>query len=194
MKKSILLFSFFSLIVSSSFAQEEKERGFKKDQLFLGTGVNLGFFNGFILGLNPELGYSFNRYIDAGVATNMNFITENDLYNPVTYRRFVVGGGPFVRVWPFNMIFLGSQFEYNQISYSIKSNGTVSDKNKFSAPSLLVGGGYGSRNIGRSQFYTSIMVDVLRDINSPYIDNFGRLQPVFRTSFLFYFKPKNRNR
>jgi hypothetical protein len=57
-----------------------------------------------------------------------------------------------------------------------------------------VGGGYGSRMIGQSQFYTSIMVDVLRDRESPYIDNFGHLQPVFRTTFLFYIRPKSQRR
>jgi hypothetical protein len=194
MKKIILLFPLSLFIISSSFAQEEKERGFKKEQLFLGTGINLGFFNGFIIGLNPEVGYSLNRFIDVGVATNVNYITQNEYNAPITYRQFVVGGGPFVRIWPVNMIFLGGQFEYNNITYSVKNNGAISGKEKRDAPSILVGGGYGNRMIGQSQFYTSIMVDVLRDSNSPYIDNFGRLQPVFRTTFLFYIRPKNQRR
>lgn len=194
MKKIVLLLSFFSLIISSVFAQEEREKGFKKEQLFLGTGINLGFFNGFILGVNPEVGYSLNRFIDVGVATNVNYITQNDMYSAVTYRQFVVGGGPYVRVWPVNMIFLGGQFEYNNISYSMKNNGAVSNKINYSAPSILVGGGYGNRFVGQSQFYTSIMVDVLRDPQSPYVDTYGRLQPVFRTTFLFYLKPKNQRR
>jgi hypothetical protein len=191
MKKIILPVLFFFLMFTSSNAQEVKQKGFKKDQLFIGTGINLGFFNGFILGLNPEVGYSLNRFIDMGVATNVNYITQNNPSYPTSYRQLVVGGGPFVRIWPVNMIFLGSQFEYNSIAYSEKNNGVIMNKEKRHAPSLLVGGGYGSRNIGQSQFYTSIMVDVLRDVNSPYIDNFGRLQPVFRTTFLFYLRPKN---
>ena len=194
MKKIILPIFVFFLICSSSYAQDVKEKGFKKDQLFVGTGINLGFFNGFILGLNPEVGYSLNRFIDMGVATNVNYITQNNPSYPTSYRQLVVGGGPFVRIWPVNMIFLGSQFEYNSIAYSEKNNGVIMNREKRHAPSLLVGGGYGSRNIGQSQFYTSIMVDVLRDVNSPYIDNFGRLQPVFRTTFLFYLRPKNQRR
>ncbi len=195
MKKWIVFISFV-MISLSSFSQDEekekeKEKGFKKDHLFIGTGINLGFFNGFILGLNPEIGYSFNRFIDAGVSTNFNFITQNDIYSPTTYRQFTVGGGPFVRIWPFNMVFLGGQFEYNNISYSVKSNGSITGKTNYSAPSLLVGGGYGNRLIGRSQFYTSIMVDVLRDPKSPYIDSYGRLLPVFRTTFTFYLGSKN---
>lgn len=191
MKKSLLFFALLSVSVTG-FAQneEEKEKGFKRDQLFIGSGINLGFFNGFILGLNPEVGYTLNKFVDVGIGANVNFITQNDLYTPTTYRQFVAGGGPFVRFWPVNMVFIGGQFEYNSISYSIKENGNITGKTNYSAPSILVGGGYGNRMIGRSQFYTSIMVDVLRNPKSPYIDQFNRLQPVFRTTFLFYLKPK----
>ncbi len=173
-------------------AQDTK--GFDKEKVFIGSGVNLGFFNGFILGLNPEIGYSFNRFIDAGLATNVNYFTQNDQYSSIVYRQFTFGGGPFIRIWPANMFFIGGQFEYNSINYSIKENNTVTGRQKLSAPSLLVGGGYGSRFVGRSQFSTSIMVDVLRDVNSPYIDYYGRLQPVLRTTFTFYLRDKKRGR
>ena len=192
MKKSLLLFTLLisSVAVFAQYEEEEKEKGFKRDQLFIGSGINLGFFNGFILGLNPEVGYSLNRFVDVGVGVNVNYITQNEVNAPITYRQFVIGGGPFVRVWPVNMIFLGGQFEFNRIAFSVKDNGTVMGRTNYTAPSILVGGGYGNRLIGRSQFYTSIMVDVLRDPKSPYIDQFNRLQPVFRTTFLFYLKPK----
>jgi hypothetical protein len=194
--KKVFSFALMLLLSISVFSQEkeEKEKGFKKENVFIGSGINLGFFNGFILGLNPEIGYSLNKFLDAGVSVNFNYITQNDLYNPITYRQFTVGGGPFVRVWPVRMIFLGSQFEYNSIKYSEKNNGNISNREKRSAPSLLVGGGYGSRNMGQSQFYTSIMVDVLRNPKSPYIDNFGRMSPVLRTTFTFYLKPKSQRR
>ena len=193
MKKSL----FFLLMLLTSFLsfaqnaeEDEKEKGFKRDQLFIGTGVNLGFFNGFIVGLNPEIGYSLNRFVDVGIGTNVNLITQNDPNSPTTYRQWTFGGGPFVRVWPVNMLFIGGQFEYNSIAYSVKSGGDIVFKENRNAPSILVGAGYGNRTIGGNQFYTSIMVDVLRNPNSPYIDSYRRLQPVFRTTFLFYFKPK----
>ena len=192
MKKS--LFFFLMLTVSLfSFAQnedDEKDKGFKRDQLFIGSGLNLGFFNGFILGLNPEVGYSLNRFIDVGIGTNVNLITQNDPNSPTTYRQLTLGGGPFVRIWPVNMLFIGGQFEYNSIRYSVKSGGDIVYRENRTAPSILVGAGYGNRTIGGNQFYTSIMVDVLRNPNSPYIDSYRRLQPVFRTTFLFYLKPK----
>ena len=193
MKKSLLFLMMFTssfILFAQNSEEDEKEKGFKRDQLFIGSGINLGFFNGFIVGLNPEIGYSLNRFVDVGIGTNVNLITQNDPNSPTTYRQWTFGGGPFVRIWPVNMLFVGGQFEYNSISYSVKSGGDIVYKENRTAPSILVGAGYGNRTLGGNQFYTSIMVDVLRNPNSPYIDSYRRLQPVFRTTFLFYLKPK----
>lgn len=193
MKKSLLFLMMFTssfILFAQNSEEDEKEKGFKRDQLFIGSGINLGFFNGFIVGLNPEIGYSLNRFVDVGIGTNVNLITQNDPNSPTTYRQWTFGGGPFVRIWPVNMLFVGGQFEYNSISYSVKSGGDIVYKENRTAPSILVGAGYGNRILGGNQFYTSIMVDVLRNPNSPYIDSYRRLQPVFRTTFLFYLKPK----
>lgn len=187
MKKFCLLIAFLSYNLNVS-AQEKK--GYKQEQLFIGSGINLGFFNGFVLGLNPEIGYSFNKFIDAGVSINFSYITQNYTNAPITDRYLTVGGGPYLRIWPVNMLYLGGQLEYNRISYSQKQSGTIASRIGYNAPSLLVGGGYGSRFIGQSQFYTSIMVDVLKDPKSPYVDQFNRSLPVFRTAFLFYLRPK----
>lgn len=192
MKKIVLLFGLVTFIGIQLNAQDKN--GFDKERIFIGSGINLGFFNGFILGLNPEVGYSLNRFVDAGLATNVNYFSQNDQYSSTVYRTFTFGGGPFIRIWPANMFFIGSQLEYNSINYSVKNSNTVTERQKYTAPSLLIGGGYGSRNVGGSQFSTSIMVDILRDANSPYIDYYGRLQPVFRTTFTFYLRDRKRGR
>ena len=197
MKKIIVSFILVSLFSVSAFAQKEKEKkegkedkeekgGWKGDHLFIGSGINLGFSNGFIIGLNPEVGYSINKVIDAGIATNVTYITQRYQYSNGSLRYLAVGGGPFVRIWPVNMIFVGGQYEYNSITISEKSSGVITGKEKANAGSLLVGLGYGRRIIGQNQFYTSIMIDALKDINSPYRDQYGRILPVFRTGFIFY--------
>lgn len=192
MKKILFAVLLFS-IISSSFAQdkEEEKKGWKRENLFIGTGLNLGFFNGFIIGLNPEVGYSITKFLDVGLSTNFNYISQNEINAPITYRQTFYGLGPFVRIWPARMFFLGGQFEYNQINYSIKQSESIVFKDKRESPSLLLGGGYGNRLVGGSQFYTSIYFDVLKNENSPYIDQFNRSLPVFRTSFLFYLRPKS---
>ena len=161
-----------------------------REQIFVGSGLNLGFFNGLILGLNPEVGYSLNRFVDVGIATNLTYITRN--YGNGSDRQFIAGGGPYLRLWPINSFFVGGQFEYNYVSFSNVSNNVVTNRIRFGAPSMLAGIGYGTRFVGRSQFYTSIMVDVLNDPQSPYIDAMGRKEPVFRTAFTFYLRSKGR--
>lgn len=188
MKKLILLLMLTTLVVVNLYAQEEEEEkgGWKKDHLFIGTSLNLGFSNGFIIGLNPEIGYSINKFIDAGISTNFNYVTQRYQNVDASLRYMAIGGGPFVRIWPVRMIFLGGQYEFNSIKLSEKVGGTVTYKENHTASSLLVGAGYGNRMIGESQFYTSIMIDALNDEYSPYRDQLGRVLPVFRTGFIFY--------
>ena len=194
MKRIILSLIFGSLFSLSMFAQDEEEKkgGWKKDHLFIGAGLNLGFSNGFIIGLNPEVGYSINKVIDAGIATNFTYVTQRSQFDNNSIRYLAIGAGPFIRIWPVRSIFIGGQYEYNRISISQKINGTVTDKTSANASSILVGAGYGTRMVGQSQFYTSIMIDALNDVNSPYRDQFGRVLPVFRTGFIFYLGRKSR--
>lgn len=184
--KHILTVIAVCICATGAFAQEEV--GFKRERVFIGTGANFAFFNGFVLGLNPEVGYSVGKILDLGLATNFTYITQRYFDAPATDRLFIMGGGPFVRIWPIQQFFVGGQFEYNSISFSTKFNNEVINRTRFAAPSMLVGAGYGTRFIGQSQFYTSIMVDVLGDERSPYTDVEGRMQPVFRAAFTFYLK------
>lgn len=188
MKKLMLSLLQITFCVSFLFAQDDEEQkgGWKPDHLFIGSGINLGFSNGFIIGLNPEVGYSINRFLDAGIATNLTYVTQRSYYANQSVRYLAIGGGPFVRFWPVPMIFISGQYEYNDITLREVTDGVTTYKEKADASSLLVGLGYGSRVIGQSQFYTSIMIDALNDINSPYRDQYGRVLPVFRTGFIFY--------
>ena len=196
MKKIIISLILVSLFSVSLFAQDEEEEkgGWKSNHLFIGSGINLGFSNGFIIGLNPEVGYSISKVIDAGIATNLTYITQRSYYANSSVRYLAIGGGPFVRIWPVRMIFIGGQYEYNSISLTEKTGGVITDKATAKASSLLLGLGYGSRDVGQSQIYTSIMIDALNDINSPYRDQYGRVMPVFRTGFIFYLGRKKRDK
>lgn len=190
MKKSLL---FFIILVRSlvAVAQEEEvmERGFMKERLFIGASLNVGFSQGWILGLNPEVGYSLNNFLDVGIGTNVNYVTQN-FGQGVSYRFLALGGGPYLRGWIINQFFVTGQFEYNRISETLRGT-AVPEKSIYTAPSLLVGAGWGSRQVGNTQFFTSIMVDLLRNPNSPYVDRqTNTLLPVFRTGFMFYLGAK----
>ncbi|MES2373814.1 MAG: hypothetical protein V4557_14635 [Bacteroidota bacterium] len=189
------------LTTIGSFAQEndvdEQKGKFKHENIFIGGGLNLGFGNrSFNVGLTPELGYSITRWLDAGLAFNINYFSQNasDFGSSVQFRNFSYGGGPFVRVWPVNFLFLQAQPEYNWTTSSQKdvvTNQTGTFHNNVG--SLLVGVGYGTRVLGSHYSYLTLMIDVLQNRNSPYRNLYTNDPlPVFRAGFCFYLKGKQR--
>ncbi len=191
MKQKINLF--FTLIVLLSLQakaqEEEKEqtkRGFKKENLFAGGTVALGFGSGTTsFGLGPYFGYSINKYLDAAVSVNYNYVSQKDYYTPTKYRQSIIGPGAFIRVYPVKFLFAHAQFEQNFIQQKIIYGGNVpDDKQKVNVSSFLIGPGYASgRGDGKSFYYLSVLFDVAKNANSPYVDNYGRINPIIRAGF-----------
>ena len=177
MKKLWALILLFALSVPIVNAQDEEEKGgFKKENLFTGGSVTLAFYNRqTILGANPILGYKIADWVDAGIGVNYVYSSQRTV---VDYgdkvRQHVYGGGPFVRLYPIPQFFIQSQLEQNwsSVTYHAPDDGVPPIRSKVDATSLLLGGGIAS---GREKgavtfFYFSVMVDVLKDINSPYVN------------------------
>lgn len=187
------------LLSVSMFAQEaadtEQKGKFKKENIFLGTSLNLGIASrSFNVGLNPEIGYSVSNWLDAGVSFNINYFSQNASdYSPYRFRNFNYGGGPFLRVWPLNFLHLQIQPEFNWISSSQKDMTTNQTyKYNYNAGSLLLGIGYGTRIIGSQYQYITLMIDVLQNANSPYRDRFNDPLPVLRAGFGMYLNRRHR--
>ena len=188
------------LTTISMFAQseeeEEKSHKFRRDNIFIGGAIGLGASSGgFSAGANPEAGYTIAQWLDAGISTNLNYYSYSAEYNGgVRQRSFNYGAGVFVRLYPIRNIFLQVLPEYNRINTSFKnvSSGNIGNEYKLKqqAPSLLLGIGYTTREVGRSSFYTAIMFDAGNNTNSPYIGYLGSKQPILRTGFNFYLRPK----
>lgn len=190
----VLAFTFFSsTILLAQEEEEEKNGGFKKENLFIGTALNLGFSSGlFQIGANPEIGYSITKWLDAGISTNINYTSYR--YIGSSDRWLNYGGGSFVRIWPFKFMFLSAIPEYNWITITTKyTNGSPSFKEKFDAGSVLLGAGYGNRIVGHSYSYFAIMFDAVKNTNSPYRDGENRALPIFRAGFAVYLN-SNKNR
>jgi hypothetical protein len=195
MKKFIL--SLLILISTKAlFAQHvydddnNEDRGFKKDHVFLGGAVSIGFGSGsFGLGANPEIGYSLAKWFDAGLIFNINYY-EQTYYNydgSTDYKSssFNYGGGIFMRAYPVPFLFLQLQPEHNWIDYTTKySAGDV--KQNVSANSLIGAIGYGQRIIGQGSYFFLIGLDLLRDQYSPYLDGYGHPYPIIRGGFDVY--------
>lgn len=204
MKKQLLILATLLLSIST-FAQKESEEekgGFKWNNVFIGGSVALGFGstnNGgssFIIGANPEIGYSIAEWLDAGVAfncisTTYKYTNFNNLR--VKQTSFNYGGGIFTRIHPFNNFFIQLQPEYNWIDYKerfLDQPGEV--KQTVHATSFLAGIGYGQRAVGHMNFFTVLMIDLGSEIFSPYRDNTGSVVPVIRGGINFYLGSKKK--
>jgi hypothetical protein len=181
----------------NTYSDEGPGTGFQKENLFLGGSLGLGFGSyDFNVGVSPELGYSLNNWLDAGVLVNFNYNSiradPDFIYNNNTRsRNFNYGGGVFARAYPLPFLFLTAQPEYNWVSSNQKD---MSSGESFtytaSAPSLLLGIGYGQRVVGQGSFYIALMFDAISNVNSPYNDVNGHPLPVIRAGFDFYLHGK----
>ena len=177
----------------NTYTDADDETGFRKENLFIGGSLGLGFGSyTFDVGVNPEIGYSLNRWLDVGAVVNFSYSSERAdpdfYYNPnVSSRQFVYGGGVFGRAYVLPFLFLTAQPEVNwtNVSQTDESSGAKATYNA-NAASLLLGLGYGRRIVGENGFYIALMFDAISDKNSPYNDAFGHPLPVLRAGFDFY--------
>ncbi|MEO6949224.1 MAG: hypothetical protein ABI123_06320 [Ginsengibacter sp.] len=173
---------------SRNSSKEAINKGFQKDKLFTGGTINVGFGNGTTsLGISPQLGYSVTDWLDAGITVNVNYISQRDNPNALDkLRQTTYGPGAFARLFPVEFLFATVAGEYNTTRLKfIPGNGTPTSVYSVSAPSFLVGGGYaGGRQKGsNSYYYLSVMWDLAGDVNSPYVDAYGRSNPIIRAGY-----------
>ena len=163
--------------------------------IFIGGNLVIGGGAGsFQLGLNPEMYKRVNDYMDIGGATNLFFQSFNPTISNglpgVSSRSFQLGAGAFTRIWPLEKFFIQIQPEYNYTWSRFKDRGTeginagASRSIRFGAESLLAGIGYGTRS-ENGMTYFSVMIDLLKNPNSPYRDGFNRADPIIRAGFAF---------
>jgi hypothetical protein len=155
--------------------EEDEKKGFKKENLFTGGSVTVSFFNRqTVLGANPYFGYKIANWLDAGLAFNYVYTGARDysVYND-RVRQTVVGPGAFVRIYPVSIIFLQGQIEqnYSRLKY-IYPGGSPTETIKADATSLLLGAGLaqGRQKGSNTFYYISLLFDVLKNKNSPYVD------------------------
>src|SRR3954454_1450497 len=136
MMKKLYILTAGMLIAALGFSQEQNndrnnsdygewKGGFKQENIFFGGSLNLGFGSGQLtIGGSPEVGYSFNQWLDAGLVLNIIYtsLASNTFSNPTDekLRRLNYGGGPFVRLYPLPLLFVQGQFEQNWTKYTEK--------------------------------------------------------------------------
>jgi hypothetical protein len=193
--KKILVIAFVCIAIKATaqlegIKENKKIFTFKKENLFTGGAVGAGFGNGtFTLGLGPHIGYSINEYVDVAASLNYNYVSIRDAYYlGDKLRQSVIGPGAFVKLFPVDFLYVQGQFERNFLTnkYIAPNNSYLPNlTDKISVSSYLVGGGYcsGREGVGSTYYYFSILFDLGNDINSPYIDQLGRKDPIIRAGF-----------
>lgn len=202
--KPLLLFLSIIIIGANSFAQyrNDNESGLlKKENIFVGGSIALGFTGGtntssFVIGANPEIGYTLAESVDIGFAFNAIFNSYKFYDAPFRYRQnaFNYGAGIFTRIHVIPNFFIQAQPEYNWIVYkqSNLDNGTNYPKITTKASSFLAGIGYGQRIVGQSSFFTVLMFDLATERFSPYRDTYGTAVPIIRGGFNIYLNSKKK--
>jgi hypothetical protein len=173
------------VIFSSGEKVKESEiTGFRKDMLFTGGTLNIGYFNGVtVLGATPQLGYSVASWLDAGIVFGYTY-TSQSVATDTKVRQSIIGPGAFVRLFPVDFLFASVQYEHNFIKYK-EIYPAFTYKYNYDVNSLLVGLGYTSGKEGRNTpyYYFSVSVDVINDPNSPYRTYANEIYPVVNAGF-----------
>ena len=186
--RSITLAACTLLLAAGLRAQDEpeKQKGYDPTNWFTGGSISLGFGGGssystFIAGLHPHYGYTLAKWIDVAGVVNFEYQSQRDYYNN-KFRNTTYGAGMFTRIYPVHFLFIQAEPEYNFIKQKyIPNSAGTSLKETLHATSFLIGGGYTTSRSDKNSFtYLSVLVDVIKDINSPYVDGYGNLVPIIR--------------
>ena len=203
MKKKLIYLMLFALSNSIFLKAQEVIKtmpSMNVHPIFIGGNVVIGGGAGsFQIGLNPEMYKRVNDYVDIGAATNLFFQSFNPTISSglsgTSSRSFQLGVGGFTRIWPIKKFFIQVQPEYNYTWSRFKDRGTesvnagASRSIRFGAESLLAGIGYGTRS-ENGMTYFSVMIDLLKNPNSPYRDSYNRADPIIRAGFTFPIRSK----
>lgn len=166
--------------------------------LFVGGNIVFGGGSGwFQFGLNPEAYKRINQWVDIGGAMNLLYSASNpNFISSTRSRSFQFGLGSFARIWPAERVFVQVQPEYNWNWTNMKDMSTNSEASgasrsiRYGAESLLVGIGYGNRS-EQGMTYFTLMIDLLKNPNSPYRDGYNRADPFVKAGFALSIRSKH---
>lgn len=179
----------------------DRFESFDRKRLFIGGTMNLGYNTGydgagntvqlFNIGGLPEIGHRFSKYLDAGLASKINYYSQKTSQNSsISIKSWYYGLGIFARATVYDRFFLQVMPESNLLKQT-QNTSNNSYKYTIKTSSLLLGGGYKYIEEGsRFFYYVLILVDVNKDPYSPYVTYTQSGQvipvPVFRVGINYF--------
>jgi hypothetical protein len=128
------------------------------DKVYYGGNIGLGFGNwGYLLNLNPLIGYRITERFSAGVTGTYLHYKFNTPYG--SFENNIYGAGIFSRYFITENIFAHVETDV--------LNGEWTDRNRFNIYPVLVGGGYRSRIGSRASMLAMVLYDINYSIYSP---------------------------
>ena len=187
--RSITLAACLLAVAITATAQEEekqKQKGYDPSNWFTGGSISLGYGGGssyttFIAGIHPHYGYTLAKWLDVAAVLNFEYQSQRDYYNN-KFRNTTYGIGAFTRIYPVQFLFVQAGPEYNFIKQKyIPNNAGTTLRDNLHASSFLLGGGYTTGRSDKNTFtYLSVLIDVIKNVNSPYVDGYGNIVPIIR--------------
>ncbi len=134
-------------------------------------GANLGLSlsrNYTVLGLGPQIGYSFSNYFMAGAGIKYYYTKTRayDYADSYLFKNNLLGANIFGYLYPIKFITVFAQPELNYIWTSVENEATHEiSKSDGIVPSLVVGAGF---RLGFT--HITFNYDLIHKVNSPYPD------------------------
>jgi hypothetical protein len=160
-------------------------------RLVVGGGLNLGYANGWNIGVSPMVAYRTTDFWWVGVNTTYFYSQFIDNIRGFRVHNHVYGAGLFTRLAPLantqldflSNIYLHAEYENLWYNARVRQNGQSFNLGTVRASGVLLGGGY-TTNFGRgSGFTVDILYNMLwTDQESPYPSPL-----VIRTGFTYGF-------
>lgn len=161
MKRAFLLFSLLASMTVAGFSQQ-----FDPSKLSVGGNFSLQFGDYTVVGISPQIGYDFTKYLTAGAGFGYTYFKDKHYDYKYKWNNSYLSFDVFGRFYPVEYLVISVQPEMSRMWQNIKYNdGMEFSESKF-VPSFLIGGG-----VRLGGMMAMIQYDVVQDKNSPYGDN-----------------------
>lgn len=137
--------------------------------LVYGGTLSLQLRNIISIYLSPQVGYKFNEKLVAGPGFIYYYLRYD--INQINITDQIYGPSAFITWFPFDKIFLGSQYEYLNFDYTYANGGNLFSEEQWSSI-LWLQGGYAMRTGNNGFVQLGIRINLLHGLGrSPYANN-----------------------